>query len=294
MQHLIILRGLPASGKSTWAREQVRNHANWKRVNKDDLRDMVDDGQWNKVNEKSIVNTRNIIVEGFLRDGFNVIVDDTNLADKHIRDLMDIAERATPEFVSVEIKDFDAPLDELIKRDALRENPVGAKVIKGMYYKYKFKPEERHPKYVEQNQNLPKAIIVDIDGTIALMKDRGPFEWKKVGNDLVNKPVVDFVENFAYQDRDSGSCEIILVSGRDSSCREETTDWLLVNNILYDSLFMRPEGDYRKDVEIKKEIYENHIKDEYNVVAVFDDRNQTVKGWRELGLLTFQVAEGDF
>ena len=31
-----------------------------------------------------------------------------------------------------------------------------------------------------------------------------------------------------------------------------------------------------------------------NVWCVFDDRNQTVEKWRELGLLTFQVADGNF
>jgi hypothetical protein len=57
---------------------------------------------------------------------------------------------------------------------------------------------------------------------------------------------------------------------------------------------MRKRGDKRKDVIVKKEIYEKFIKDNYEVFFVLDDRDQTVKGWRDLGLKCFQVAEGNF
>lgn len=289
-QKLIILRGLPASGKSTWAKEFVKSNDNWKRVNKDDLRDMIDGGSWSKDNENAILSIRDLMVKKFLEQGFSVIVDDTNFEDKHIERISDIVLNHSG-IVECTLKDFDAPLKELIERDKSRPNPVGAGVIKRMYFKYKHNPTERHPKYVEQNQNLPKAIIVDIDGTIALMNNRGPYDWKKVGQDLVNKPVVDFINECSWG---SGEVDVVVMSGRDSVCRKETLGWLDKSGLNYDSLYMRPEKDQRKDVIIKKELYEEYVKDHYNVVAVFDDRNQTVEGWRDLGLLTFQVNEGDF
>jgi hypothetical protein len=57
---------------------------------------------------------------------------------------------------------------------------------------------------------------------------------------------------------------------------------------------MRPANDFRKDSLIKKEIYENDIKGKYNVIMVYDDRNQVVDVWRGLGLKCAQVEPGEF
>ena len=42
------------------------------------------------------------------------------------------------------------------------------------------------------------------------------------------------------------------------------------------------------------ELYEQHVKDHYDVLCVFDDRNQVVDMWREIGLKCLQVQPGDF
>ena len=58
---------------------------------------------------------------------------------------------------------------------------------------------------------------------------------------------------------------------------------------------MRTEWDFRQDYEIKKEIYENEIKDKYDVKYVFEDRDQVVNMYRnELWLTTLQVGNGNF
>ena len=57
---------------------------------------------------------------------------------------------------------------------------------------------------------------------------------------------------------------------------------------------MRKTGDNRKDAIVKREIYETHIKDKYQVDYVLYDRNQVVEMWRSLGLTCLQVADGDF
>ena len=61
------------------------------------------------------------------------------------------------------------------------------------------------------------------------------------------------------------------------------------------SLYCRTTDDFRKDEEVKKEIYEKNIEGKYHVIGVFDDRNRVVSMWREkLGLVCFQVSEGNF
>lgn len=82
--------------------------------------------------------------------------------------------------------------------------------------------------------------------------------------------------------------------GRNGKFRSITEEWLTKNNIVYQDLYMRLEGDFRKDVIIKSEIYENNIKNKVNVLFVLDDRNQVVDFWRSQGLTCLQVAEGEF
>lgn len=137
---------------------------------------------------------------------------------------------------------------------------------------------------------MRKAIIVDIDGTLAKMNGRGPFAWHLVGEDKVNDPVRTLINMFY-----SNEIDVIIFSGRDSVCRPETEIWLKENEINYDLLFMRPERNFEKDAIIKRRLYDEHIKDKYNIQFVLDDRNQVVDMWRkDLGLTCFQVDYGDF
>lgn len=145
---------------------------------------------------------------------------------------------------------------------------------------------------MKRNNKLPVAIICDLDGTLALMNNRGPFEWSKVGEDDINTTINALLHRYKHDEE--VPLDIILVSGRDGVCRKETEEWLDVHCVDYDLLFMRPEGDKRKDLIVKREIFENEIKNKYNIEFVLDDRNQVVEMWRSLGLTVFQVAEGDF
>lgn len=276
---LIMTKGLPASGKSTWAKQQK----GFKRVNKDDLRLMMDNGQWSRSNEKFVLLTRDTLVASWLVAGSNVIVDDTNFAPEHESRLREIANRYSAEF---EIKDFtDVPIEICIERDLKRSVSVGEKVIREMYEKYVKKPVVT----VARNPKLLDCYIFDIDGTLAHMVNRGPFEWHRVGEDAVDihvAHILNIIANFGVN--------VFLFSGRDSVCRDETILWLDNNGINYDHLIMRPEKNTEKDAIIKERMYREHIEGKYNVRAVFDDRNQVVEMWRSLGLPCYQVAEGNF
>jgi hypothetical protein len=57
---------------------------------------------------------------------------------------------------------------------------------------------------------------------------------------------------------------------------------------------MRKEGDYSKGDECKKKLYEENIKDKYNVDLVFEDSSKVVKMYRDLGLTVLQPNEGKF
>jgi uncharacterized HAD superfamily protein len=136
-----------------------------------------------------------------------------------------------------------------------------------------------------------KAIIVDIDGTLAKMNGRSPFAWDRVGEDKVNEAVRKLINIYFL----SGSGLVIIFSGRDSVCRDITVKWLEDNKINYDMLHMRPEGNNEKDSIIKRRMYDEYIADRYDIEFVVDDRDQVVEMWRkDLGLTCFQVDYGNF
>jgi predicted kinase len=126
-------RGLPASGKSTWAREKQAEFplGDIKRVNKDDLRAMLDAGKWSPENEAFVVYVRDCIVVAALKKGKSVIVDDTNLAPEHEVRLRELAHKNGAAF---ELVDFThASPEECIGRDRTRADSVGEEVIRGMW-----------------------------------------------------------------------------------------------------------------------------------------------------------------
>lgn len=166
--------------------------------------------------------------------------------------------------------------------------------------------------------NKPKAIIVDVDGTLADMRGvRKPFDWDKVHLDRPHQDIINLVNELAsvreiippgksfremplhiYEShlelKNQLKYKIIITTGRDGVCEQATKDWLTDNGVMYDDFYIRPEGDFRKDNIIKSEIYMDHIRPKYDVAFVIDDRDQVVKMWRTLGLRVLQVAPGDF
>lgn len=283
MKKVVILKGLPASGKSTWARKIIDdNPGKHKRISKDDLRAMLDNGHWSKGNEKFILSVRDSLILQALKEGHHVLVDDTNLHPKHEQAIRELVKG----LATVEIKDFtDVPVDECIERDRRRTNYVGEQVIRKMYKDF-LQPK---PPVILEDLNLPYAILCDLDGTLALVNDRSPYDAEKCEQDFVNEPVADIVDSY-YRD----GTTIILVSGRGEQHKPQTTRWLTKYGIDYHFLFMRKEGDSRKDAIVKHEIYQEHITGKYNIKFVLDDRQQCINLWRNLGLTALQVAEGDF
>ena len=139
---------------------------------------------------------------------------------------------------------------------------------------------------------MQKAVIVDMDGTLALFGEESPYD-RDMSKDKLNYPVAMIVWMLNYTDL--ADVRILIVSGRKNKYLKDTEKWLKKHKIIYKDIFMpRADNDNRKDVIIKTEIYEKHIKDKYEVLFVLDDRDQVVELWRGLGLVCFQVADGNF
>ena len=284
-----MMRGLPGSGKSTYAKQLVAEAPNtYKRINRDDLRAMFDNEHRTQGNEKFVKKVRDVLIIKALEEGKHVIVDDTNLSstnETRVRQLVQEFNKAHNDTVQVEVVEINTPLQECIARDAKRAKPVGAKVIRDMHRQFYALKNS-----VEQDAALPKAIICDLDGTLALMNGRNPFDSASCEADLLNVPVAKVLKTFQNL-----GYKTLLLSGRKEEHKPQTINWLAANNITYDLLELRKTPDNRADTIVKKELFEAHIAGKFYIEFVLDDRDQVVDLWRNgLGLTCFQVNYGDF
>lgn len=255
------------------------------------MRAMFDANKWSNDNEREIVKVRNELIGFFLSLGKDVIVDDTNLNPIHENNIRD----RFGHLAEIKVKFFDTPLEECITRNANRSNAVPVEVIRDMYDKW-----IKNERYLQTkvgvnnlsfepyvpNKYLPSAVIVDIDGTLADSNGRNIYDLSKVEFDLPIMPVVNFVKSVK-------DTILIFLSGRDSSSREATLAWLSKHNILPNFLFMRKEGDRRPDYLVKYELFNQEIRNNYNVQFVIDDRKSVKRMWNQLGLFVFDVNQND-
>jgi predicted kinase len=294
--------GLPASGKTTLARQLVAaSNSRMRRVNLDDLRMMLDanDGsiRLGKDHEETVLAVQDAAVLAAIDGGFDVCVDNTHLVARIPNRLKRIAAgRAV-----FEVHDFTGvDVEECIRRDKARERPVGEDVIRSMAERLKSSRDGwwKHPERLNDvaapepyvpDPSLPAAVICDLDGTLAIHAGRGPYEIEKCETDLLNEEVARIL---ALCDR--ADDYIVLLSGRQSEYREHTKRWLAVHQVPYDELWMRAEGDRRGDDIVKAELFDAHVRGRYNVRFVLDDRDRVVALWRRLGLRCWQVNYGNF
>lgn len=319
---LYLTRGLPASGKTTWAKAQVQtyNPGRAARVNRDDIRASLfgGEGVLPYGQEQTVTAAQRAQVEMLLRAGMAVIVDDTNLRAKYVAEWLGLASSVGADWHVVD-HFLEVPVETCIIRDANREVSgqrfVGAAVIKGMHDRFvaQYKgarppipapklPDTTgghgvpnlvpypNPREDENGQPLTSAWIFDLDGTLARMTGRGPYDWPRVGED----ELVEAVASIAYALYATYKDQFILMSGRDEVCRSETEKWLDANGVNYDELYMRPQGSTERDSIVKYRLFNEHIRDRFHVAGVVDDRDQVVDMWRALGLQCFQAAPGAF
>lgn len=303
MTKLVITRGLPASGKSSHAKRWVAEAPGRARVNRDDLRAMLFSaaGVLPYEQEQRVSAAQHAQVRALLEAGVSVIVDDTHLRLKYARAWADLAAELGADF---EVLDFPIDPYEAVSRDmhrrTLGERGVGWEVIRDLHQKFPHPwpevtvTEHAAPKLLPYvpNPALSKALIVDIDGTIAHNDGhRGWHDYDKVAGDKPKPFIIAVAKAIA----DTLDARIVLVSGRSDSCWESTWEWVHEQAGLSPAaLYMRREGDHRQDAIVKAELFDAHVRNRWNVLGVLDDRDQVVKMWRALGLECLQVADGAF
>jgi predicted kinase len=131
---VLILIGVPGSGKSTWSTNFIKENSKWVRINRDDFRFMLKGVPVcdHKV-EKLINDLQYNALSSSLDAGFNVIIDNTNLKESYINGFLKIV----GDKADIEFKIFDITLDEALERNLTREKKVDADVVTKMYSQYR-------------------------------------------------------------------------------------------------------------------------------------------------------------
>lgn len=302
---LLILRGLPASGKTTYARALVDAAAagTMARLNRDDIRAMTLPAGYRQpqaVAEALVSTMQHDPIPHLLRAGVDVVIDDTNLRARHVRNLAQLAAQAGAPWECVD-RFLQVDVDECVRRDAARDRPVGEDVIRGMHARFLNGRTELPAPVLDVAVagkpyvpvlGTPCAVMVDIDGTVALHGDRDPYDTSRYHEDTPNRAVIDTV-CMAWE----AGHRVVFCSGRSAEFREATEAWLHEHVLPQGAgweLHMRPTGDIRNDAVVKLELFDEHIRDRFDVRFVLDDRDRVVAAFRSIGLTVMQVAPGNF
>ena len=297
--HVIMTKGLQASGKSTWAEQFVKDNQNYKRVNRDSIRHMLSSYTFDKPNENLVTSIEQKIIFDLIDQEYNLVLDNMHLNDKTVESTKKIIQHYAHTEVEFEIKEFPITLAAAVERDKKRSFPIGEKVIKDTYRKYEVECKQMiaraKPKNVDnENASLPGCIICDIDGTLSDSTNRRIFDDSKVHEDKVIEPVADVLRTYSNNNSKHWDVKIFIMSGRQDSCKDATVNWLSTHGIPFDDIFMRKTGDFRDDTIIKKGLYEGHIKGKYRVLFVVDDRPKVCRMWIDEGLFVMNVNQDPY
>lgn len=295
----LILRGLPASGKTKLALSLIKKKEYDVIVCRDDIRMMIYRTKNPRFCDEELVTNlhRAMLVEAMMHKK-SIVIPDTNLNNRWLKLIVN---NIIDHGYECEIHDLEVPIDELVEHDKNRTYSVGEDVIRNMAKRYKVEDNGRlkpAPEFLNKSSFRPYvmpengfgAVVFDIDGTLAIKSDRSPYDYSRVMEDTINDHIRDCV-NFEKQEH-----KIVFLSGRDEECRPETIKWLSFHLDMAPEeiiLHMRKHKDNRADYIVKSEIFDEHLSD-HRVYRIYDDRNSVVSMWRNKGLTCLQVAPGNF
>ncbi len=280
MSTLTATRGLPASGKTSYAMRRLAEATpgSLVRLNRDDIRWMAHGAVHHRNRTEVQVNAiQQAPVAGLLRSGADVIADDTNLRAGTLRRLAELATAADARFEVVDFTDVD--VEECIARDRDRpdqQRRVGEAVIRDMHQRFlagrelplpvpSVEPPAAPRPYEPPPGALP-AVLCDIDGTLA----------------------ADAAVGAALGAARAAGDRVLLASGRPETHRGELEHSLAATGLGYDALHLRRAGDTRRNAVVKVELFDEHIREQFRVRYVLAGPGAQV--WRSLTLTVFQLA----
>lgn len=304
---VIIMIGPSGSGKSTRTEELKKKNKELQIIGRDKIRSLFN--RTYTLNGEEFENMVTIIEENMIKtlvqNKISFIIDNTNLKIETIEKYIELIKDINSEY-SIFLEIMDVSLKECFDNNHKKSSgKIEEHIIEKQFQLYKNNFNDywntlnivdklEKEKYVPDILN-EKAVIFDMDGTLSFPDERKWFDYSLIPFDKTYDKIIYLISLFKKD-----NYKIIIVTARENkivdnkTVKELTVDWLNDNKIYFDEIFIREFEDSRKDAVVKKEIFNKHIRNKYNVQYVLDDRYSVVKMWRKLGLTCLQVKEGDY
>jgi predicted kinase len=299
---LHLVRGLPASGKTTWARALVasRRPGSILRVNRDDLRrSMADPAYSSPVDavERRISAAEWRLVRSTLLDGLDVVIDATNLRAGVARRWLALAEACGATW---HVEDVVADLEECVRRDAARPGPerVGEETLRDLHARF-LDPVTGRPAPLAPPPRLgsaggapyrpvpgtPLAVLVVVEGALTEREPADPDHPEDV-------PVAAAVTVLTALA--AAGHRVVALSARPEEERTAVASWLVRHvPVPLEALLLRPPGTRRGEAAVALGLFDDHVRDRYTVAAVLEGRPRRAAPWRAVGLTVLGLAEGE-
>ena len=295
-KEIIILRGLPGSGKSRYARQLAQSFPEiFVRVNRDDIRIMlgIEGGLGTPDQEAIVTAIEKAQAQAALDLDKTPIIDAMNLNNMFVKEWFKMGKAI--------FLDFQNPVGACIENDAKREvGHVGEGVIRKIAKRYGIKedgslkppPAQPEPfvfkKVPAWSGNKTDAVILDVDGTVADHSEvRSPYDTSRYHLDSAHGDVISIAQSL------SDTYRVIVTTGRSEEFRDVTKKWLIENCVPFDRIIMRKAGDERNDAIVKHDLFWEFIAPEFNVIAAIDDRARVLRAWRAMGITTLAAGDTD-
>jgi predicted kinase len=295
-QEFIVTRGLPASGKSTWAKQWVVAAPNRVRVNRDDIREEFygKDYKQNGDAENKVSEIENNRLHAALRSKKSVVSDNMHLNPRFLKNFHKMAAQYG---LKLAHRDFPIDIEEAKRRNAARERVVPPEIIDkiareqlGPNGEFHYFDGDYTPRPFVKPERKESGIVVDLDGTLVDVRPIRHFVRGKYRNfDMFhrssafcepNPEVLDMVK-----DAEKYGIPIIIVSARQEAYREVSEDWLNRYGVNFSNMYLRPQEDSRPDYLVKHDILKN-IREDYNVLRAIDDNPNVRDVWLSNGIET--------
>lgn len=287
----VILKWIPASGKTTYAMNNLKGCMH---INKDKLRE-----QYPNLSEKEISLKQKELIQSMVKFGTSIVVDNTHINPSSLAKVIAFCKEVGYEDVEV-IDVFSQLVKELgvreafltcLERNSQREKRVPVSVLYSMAYQdwYDVAGLTWHP-----------VMIVDLDWTLfnsderhqVCRKEDGKLDYSKYFTDEMldlDKPVIQLTNLINNLSQYTKLYKVVVVSGRSNICEDKTLSMLPIG---YDAVFMRNHFDYRDDSIVKQDILNliNPFIDINNTI-VFDDRKRVIDMWRKNWLYVLNCSQ---
>jgi phosphoglycolate phosphatase-like HAD superfamily hydrolase len=147
---------------------------------------------------------------------------------------------------------------------------------------------------------LAEAVIFDMDGTLCdvssirhyLQKPKGKKDFESFHSNSVDCPPHEWVADRARKLAAEGYA-VLIVTARQEKWFYHTLVWLVEKEVPFDDIYMRTNGDFRPDYEIKQELLERIRAVGYDPILAFDDNPAIITMWQENNIPTVVVPGWD-